>query len=167
MCRGCAATMGAELCRSVRIRYIKTYQCISRRAQLYSDITRILISKGEGGCTLGGIMLCLTRVVFAGGDGDCTLVGRGSLGHFFAGRESRHELFGSPPPPLNPEPKNLNSKPKTLTQMTCSCGSGTARLALRLPSSLGSGVQGYLAHKKHLPPLGPPQGPRHGPTVGS
>jgi len=28
-------------------------------------------------------------------------------------------------------------------------------------------VQGYLAHKKHPPSLGPPQGPRHSPTVGS
>ena len=28
-------------------------------------------------------------------------------------------------------------------------------------------VQGYLAHKKQPPPLGPPQGPRHSPTVGS
>ena len=28
-------------------------------------------------------------------------------------------------------------------------------------------VQGYLAHKKQPPPLGPPQGPRYSPTVGS
>jgi hypothetical protein len=28
-------------------------------------------------------------------------------------------------------------------------------------------LQGYLAHKKHPPPLGPPQGPRRSPTVGS
>ena len=28
-------------------------------------------------------------------------------------------------------------------------------------------LQGYLAHKKPPPPLGPPQGPRHSPTVGS
>ena len=28
-------------------------------------------------------------------------------------------------------------------------------------------LQGYLARKKTLTPLGPPQGPRHGPTVGS
>ena len=28
-------------------------------------------------------------------------------------------------------------------------------------------VQGYLAHKKPPPPLGPPKQPRHGPTVGS
>jgi len=28
-------------------------------------------------------------------------------------------------------------------------------------------VQGYLAHKKTPPPLGPPKGPRHSPTVGS
>ena len=28
-------------------------------------------------------------------------------------------------------------------------------------------VQGYLAHKKRYPPLGPPSGPRHSPTVGS
>ena len=27
------------------------------------------------------------------------------------------------------------------------------------------GVQGYLAHKKVLTPLGPPQEPRHSPTV--
>ena len=29
------------------------------------------------------------------------------------------------------------------------------------------GLQGYLAHKKQPPPLGPPQDPRYGPTVGS
>jgi len=28
-------------------------------------------------------------------------------------------------------------------------------------------VQGYLAHTKPPPPLGPPEGPRHRPTVGS
>ena len=28
-------------------------------------------------------------------------------------------------------------------------------------------LQGYLAHKKQRPPLGPPKGPRHSPTVGS
>ena len=28
-------------------------------------------------------------------------------------------------------------------------------------------VQGYLAHKKQPPPLGPPQGPGHSPTGGS
>jgi len=28
-------------------------------------------------------------------------------------------------------------------------------------------VQGYLAHKKPPPPLGPPYGPRRRPTVGS
>ena len=28
-------------------------------------------------------------------------------------------------------------------------------------------VQGYLAHTKQHPPLGPPKGPRHSPTVGS
>ena len=28
------------------------------------------------------------------------------------------------------------------------------------------GLQGYLAHKKALTPLGPPHGPRHSPTVG-
>jgi hypothetical protein len=28
-------------------------------------------------------------------------------------------------------------------------------------------VQGYLAHKKRHPPIGPSQGPTHGPTVGS
>ena len=28
-------------------------------------------------------------------------------------------------------------------------------------------VQGYLAHKKHLPSLGPPYGPGHSPIVGS
>ena len=28
-------------------------------------------------------------------------------------------------------------------------------------------VQGYLAHKKTHPPLGPPLDPRHRPTVGS
>ena len=28
-------------------------------------------------------------------------------------------------------------------------------------------VQGYLAHKKLPPPVGPPQGPRQRPTVGS
>ena len=27
-------------------------------------------------------------------------------------------------------------------------------------------IQGYLAHNKPPPPLGPPQGPRHIPTVG-
>jgi len=32
---------------------------------------------------------------------------------------------------------------------------------------LGCRVQGYLAHKKHRPFLGPPYGPRHSPTVGS
>jgi len=30
-----------------------------------------------------------------------------------------------------------------------------------------TGVQGYLAHKKQPPPLGPPYGPRHSPNVGS
>ena len=29
------------------------------------------------------------------------------------------------------------------------------------------GMQGYLAHRKHPPSLGPPYGPRNGPTVGS
>jgi len=28
------------------------------------------------------------------------------------------------------------------------------------------GTQGYLAHKKQPPPLGPTQGPRHSPAVG-
>ena len=28
-------------------------------------------------------------------------------------------------------------------------------------------LQGYLAHKKHLTPIGSPQGPRHSPNVGS
>ena len=28
------------------------------------------------------------------------------------------------------------------------------------------GLQGYLAHKKQPPPLGPPKDPRHSPTVG-
>ena len=28
-------------------------------------------------------------------------------------------------------------------------------------------LQGYLAHKKPPPPLGPPEGPRHEPTAGS
>ena len=31
---------------------------------------------------------------------------------------------------------------------------------------LRAGLQGYLAHKKQRPPLGPPSGPRHRPTVG-
>ena len=31
----------------------------------------------------------------------------------------------------------------------------------------GFAVQGYLAHEKHHPSLGPPYGPRHSPTVGS
>ena len=30
-----------------------------------------------------------------------------------------------------------------------------------------SPLQGYLAHNKSPPPLGPPQGPRHMPAVGS
>ena len=30
-----------------------------------------------------------------------------------------------------------------------------------------SPLQGYLAHKKPPPPVGPPQGPRHSPTAGS
>ena len=39
-------------------------------------------------------------------------------------------------------------------------------LSLKWP--VGSyALQGYLAHKKQPPPLGPPQEPRHGPTVGS
>ena len=31
----------------------------------------------------------------------------------------------------------------------------------------GQGLQGHLAHKKQLPPLGPPQGRKHSSTVGS
>ena len=39
---------------------------------------------------------------------------------------------------------------------------------LRLQERLGRArVQGYLAHKETLTPLGPPQDPRHRPTVGS
>ena len=35
-----------------------------------------------------------------------------------------------------------------------------------LPLNTNSCLQGYLAHKKPPPPLGPPEGPRHKPTVG-
>ena len=36
-----------------------------------------------------------------------------------------------------------------------------------LPPLVGGQQQGYLAHKKQLPPLGPPYGPKHIPAVGS
>ena len=37
----------------------------------------------------------------------------------------------------------------------------------RVSSSSPAAIQGYLAHKKPPPPLGPPQGPRQRPSVGS
>ena len=56
-------------------------------------------------------------------------------------------------------------------------GQNLALTALSVPSWLDSareqprgpgpcGLQGYLAHKKQPPSLGPPYGPRHSPTVG-
>ena len=38
---------------------------------------------------------------------------------------------------------------------------------LRFAVQSYGGLQGYLAHMKTLPPLGPPRGPRRSPTVGS
>ena len=37
----------------------------------------------------------------------------------------------------------------------------------KLRSVKSYGIQGYLAHKKQPPPLGPPYDPRHRATVGS
>ena len=46
-------------------------------------------------------------------------------------------------------------------------GRGSAR-ATRAPTGCPAPpLQGYLAHKKPPPPLGPPSGPTHSPTVGS
>ena len=39
-------------------------------------------------------------------------------------------------------------------------------IAQQVPPS-SSSLQGYLAHKKQYPPIGPPQLPRQRPTVGS
>ena len=43
----------------------------------------------------------------------------------------------------------------------------TAALQPRLYPRCKSDLQGYLAHKKQHPPLGPPQGPRHEPASAS
>ena len=51
------------------------------------------------------------------------------------------------PPILKPQPSTLNPEPNTLNPT---------------PKPL----QGYLAHKKLQPPLGPLYAPRHSPTVG-
>jgi hypothetical protein len=41
-------------------------------------------------------------------------------------------------------------------------------VSIKVPLTEGERpLQGYLAHKKKLPPLGPLHGPRHGPTAWS
>jgi len=70
--------------------------------------------------------------------------------------------------------------PKRLDDIGSAANLGTAANLTAVPFSLRgptwrtidvqtscTPLQGYLAHKKRRPPLGPPQGPRHSPTVGS
>ena len=64
--------------------------------------------------------------------------------------------------------------PKSRQKMSAACkglpifmGSQTKNMICGLLWNSSTPLQGYLAHKKQITPLGPPQGLRHSLTVGS
>ena len=61
-------------------------------------------------------------------------------------------------------PRTRTGYPHEGPSVGCKAESSRASSAARVEEVA---VQGYLAHKKHPPSLGPPQGPRHSPVVGS